>query len=51
MENTIAVFTDDQSPDKYFHLGLTLGLKLTIIQKIEADYCMCGRQLIEIIQA
>ena len=51
MKNTIAVVTDDLNPDKYCDLGLTLGLKLTTIQKIEADYQKCGRHLIEIMQA
>ena len=51
VKNTIAVVTDDLNPDKYSHLGLTLGLTLTIIQKIEADYRKCGRHLMEIMQA
>ena len=51
VKNTIAVITDDLNPDKYSHLGLTLGLKLTTIQKIETDYRMCGRHLMEIMQA
>ena len=51
VKNAIAVVTADLNPDKYSHLGLTLGLKLTTIQKIEADYCMCGRRLMEIMQA
>ena len=51
VKNTIAVVIDDLNPDKYSHLGLTLGLKLTTIRNIEADYGTSGRHLMEIIQA
>ena len=50
VKNTIALVSDDLNPDKYSHLGLTLGLKLTTIQKIEADYFMSGRRLKQIMK-
>ena len=50
MKNIIAL-TDSLSPGKYCDLGLTLGLKLATIEKIEADYPMCGRRLKQISQA
>ena len=51
VKNTFAVVRDDLNPDKYSHLGLTLGLTLATIKRIEANYSMRDRRLMEIIQA
>ena len=46
-----AALTKDLPPDRYCDLGLTLGLELVEIQKIEKDYPRdCNRHLLEIIQ-
>ena len=45
-----AALTKDLPPDRYCDLGLTLGLELVEIQKIEDYPRDCNRHLLEIIQ-